>query len=386
MKTYARYIFLITIVLARTSLFAQDQLVIGDEKLDEYLPLLKGMKVGVLVNHTSMVHGNHLVDTLLSLEIDIKKVFAPEHGFRGNADAGEHVSNSKDLKTGLPIVSLYGSNRKPKAEQIEDLDVIIFDVQDVGVRFYTYISSMHYMMEACAENGKKIIVLDRPNPNGDYVAGPVLDMEFQSFVGMHPIPVVYGLTVGELAKMINGEKWLEGGLECDLTVIECSGYKHSDRYNLPIKPSPNLPNDLSIRLYPSLCFFEPTQVSIGRGTYTPFQVIGMADKASAGDFSFTPKSIDGMSKHPKHEGKVCYGEKFETASKFSLSYLVKYFELYGDESSFITSKSFFNKLVGNNTLIDQLKSGLSASEIESSWEKELSDYKVLRSKYLLYND
>ena len=273
-------------------------LVLGAYQFESYLPLLENRRVGMLVNHTSLVGNTHLVDTLQSLGVDIRKVFAPEHGFRGTADAGEAVEDGIDKATGLPLISLYGSNKKPGREQLADLDVIIFDIQDVGARFYTYISTMHYMMEACAENGKKLIVLDRPNPNGMYVDGPVLEPEFRSFVGMHPIPVVHGLTVGELAKMINGEGWLDNGVKCDLTVIAMDGYTHDSEYALPVKPSPNLPNQLSVQLYPSLCLFEATVVSVGRGTYEPFQQIGHPSFTDMPD-SFTPVSIDGMSKYPR---------------------------------------------------------------------------------------
>ena len=263
------------------------ELVLASEKFDDYLPFLKNKKVGLLVNHTSMVNNTHLVDTLLALNVEVTCIFAPEHGFRGKADAGEHVVSGVDPRTGIPVVSLYGDNKKPSEDNLQNMDVVIFDIQDVGARFYTYISSMHYMMEACGENNLKMLVLDRPNPNGEYFDGPVLKKEFQSFVGMHPIPVVHGLTVGELANMINDEGWLKDSIKCDLTVIKMDNYRHDMPYSVPVKPSPNLPTDLSIRLYPSLCFFEATEISVGRGTLMPFQVIGRPD-TRFGSFTFPP--------------------------------------------------------------------------------------------------
>lgn len=276
---------------------------LGCERSDYYLPSLKGKKVGLVVNHTSLVKGVHLVDTLLSCGVSINAIFAPEHGFRGKADAGAYVVDSLDATTGIQIYSLYGKNKKPSLAQLKGLDVVIFDIQDVGVRFYTYISTMHYMMESCAENKVKMMVFDRPNPNGAYIDGPVLEKGFTSFVGMHPIPILHGLTVGELALMINGQKWLKEGVSCDLTVVPMLGYVHTMPYSLPVKPSPNLPNDLSIRLYPSLCLFEGTDVSVGRGTEYPFQVIGYPD-ARYGQFTFTPKSIQGMASQPLHQNKL----------------------------------------------------------------------------------
>ncbi|MDW7692379.1 DUF1343 domain-containing protein [Flammeovirgaceae bacterium SG7u.111] len=361
---------------------------VGAERFGEYLPLLKGKRVALVVNQTSVVGEVHLLDTLLSQGVGVKAVFAPEHGFRGDADAGESVKNSVDSKTGVPVVSIYGKTKKPSEEMLKDIDVVVFDIQDVGVRFYTYISTMHYVMEACAEQGKQFIVLDRPNPNGEYVAGPVLDLEFQSFVGMHPIPVVHGLTVGELAKMINQEKWLENGAQCDLTVIPVANYSHLDSFSLPIKPSPNLPNDQSIRLYPSLCFFEPTSVSIGRGTLFPFQVVGYPD-SSFGEFSFTPKSIEGLSKYPKLQDKECFGLDLREveAKQFNMSYLVDYYEKSKQLGvEFFTNRKFFNLLAGNDKLVKELEEGKTVAEIEQGWEKELETYKGMRKKYLIYPD
>ncbi|GAA4829932.1 DUF1343 domain-containing protein [Algivirga pacifica] len=366
----------------------QGPIKVGAEQLEAYLPLLKGKKVGMLVNQTSTIANTHLVDTLYALGVDIQYIFAPEHGFRGDADAGAHIKDSKDPKTGVEIISIYGKNKKPSADLMKELDVVLFDIQDVGVRFYTYISSMHYMMEACAENNKEMLVLDRPNPNGDYVDGPILDMNFQSFVGMHPIPIVHGLTVGELAKMINGEKWLEGEKTCELTVIPVKNYTHKMAYSLPIKPSPNLPNDQSIRLYPSICFFEATPVSIGRGTDFPFQVIGYKEKGM-GSFTFKPRSIPGAAKNPKLKGEECYGvdlRQVETKG-FSLNYLLEWhrkFENKGEK--LFTRASFMDKLSGTDQLRKQVEEGKSEEEIRDSWAPSLQVYKAMRKKYLLYPD
>ena len=359
----------------------------GASQTDEYLPLLKGKSVALVVNPTSTIQNTHLVDSLITLGIDIKVIFSPEHGFRGDADAGEKVGNSIDEATGIPIVSLYGKHRKPSGQDLQDIDVVVFDIQGVGVRFYTFISTMHYVMEGCAENNKPLIILDRPNPNGNYIAGPVLNPEYQSFVGMHPIPIVYGLTMGELAQMINNEGWLASE-KCDFTIIKNKNYSHKDRYVLPVKPSPNLPNAKSVELYPFLCLFEPTVISIGRGTTYPFQVIAFPD-STYGEFSFTPVSIDGMSKYPKYEDQVCYGEDLrtsETTGNFSLSYLIDYYNKYGGGEDFFTSPSFFDKLAGSDNLRMEILAGKSAEDIESSWAGELENYQMLRKKYLLYDD
>ena len=357
------------------------------EQADLYLPLLQGKKIGVVGNQTSILpqsNSKHLVDFLLENKVNVTKVFVPEHGFRGTADAGEKVDNSIDAKTGLPIVSLYGSNKKPSPAQIQDLDVLVFDLQDVGVRFFTYISTLHYVMEACAEQGKPLILLDRPNPNGNYVDGPILKKGFESFVGMHPIPLVHGLSIGELAKMINGEKWLKGGVQVDLTVIPVANWNHGMTYELPVKPSPNLPNALSIRLYPSTCLFEGTVVSLGRGTYFPFQVYGYPD-ARFGDFTFTPVSIDGMSKTPPHQDKLCYGRDLRTASltqPFTLSYLLEAYQRSEMKEKFFNS--YFNTLVGTDELKKQILAGKTEAEIRATWQQGLQDYAALRSKYLIY--
>ncbi len=359
----------------------------GAERPHLYLDLLKDKKVGIVANQTSILTQNrnkHVVDYLLEEGVDLKKVFVPEHGFRGTADAGEKVDNTVDSKTGLPIISLYGNNKKPSAGQVTDLDVIIFDLQDVGVRFYTYISTMHYVMEAAAENGKQVLIFDRPNPNGDYVDGPVLKPGFESFVGMHPIPVVHGLTVGELAQMINGEKWLKGGLQANLTVIPIGNWNHNTFYKLPVKPSPNLPNDLSVRLYPSTCFFEGTVVSLGRGTMDPFQMYGYPDPRF-GSFTFTPVSIDGMSKNPPHQGKLCYGRDLRNepmTHQFSLSYLVEAYTKSGKGQAFFNN--FFNTLAGTDQLKKMIIAGKNEAEIKASWASDLEKYKLLRTKYLIY--
>jgi uncharacterized protein YbbC (DUF1343 family) len=365
---------------------AQGPILTGASRFDEYITLLNGQKVALVVNQSSLVNHSHLLDTLLTYQVNVTKIFAPEHGFRGTKDAGEQIDNNIDTKTGLPIISLYGSNKKPTEEQLNDVDVVLFDIQDVGVRFYTYISTMHYVMEACAQYNKKLIILDRPNPNGDYFDGPILKKKFSSFVGMHPIPVVHGLTVGELAQMINGEGWLIDSLHCDLKVVKVKNWFHGLMYDLPVKPSPNLPNNISLRLYPSLCFFEATNVSIGRGTYFPFQVIGYPD-CSAGDFIFTPKSIHGMAKYPKQQDIKCYGidlRKESVFHRFSLSYFISFYKKIGQDENFGFNKRRFNLLAGDDQLAIDIESGLSEEEIREKWEAELIDYSRIRDKYLLY--
>jgi uncharacterized protein YbbC (DUF1343 family) len=373
----------------------------GAENFTGYLPLLKDKKVGIVTNQTGIISrlktnakavpqnttskriNESLVDFLLEQNINLQKIYAPEHGFRGTADAGELIKDGKDTKTGLPIISLYGDNKKPKPEQLKGIDVMVFDLQDVGARFYTYISSLHYVMEACAENNIPLIVLDRPNPNGGIVDGPILEKEFTSFVGMHPIPVLHGMTIGEYAKMINGEKWLKDGIQCNLTVIPCLNYKHEMAYSLPVKPSPNLPNDQSINLYASLCFFEGTNVSVGRGTEKQFQIYGSPFLAKT-DFSFTPKPNLGA-KDPMHNGKVCYGENLSTIQKVNrleLKWLIKAYNSTADKKAFFNS--FFVKLAGTKKLQEQIEKGVSESEIRKSWEKGLEDFRVVRGKYLIY--
>ncbi len=358
------------------------------ENIEAYFTILKGKNVALVVNQTSLVKQIHLADTLLRLGISIKKIFAPEHGFRGTADAGETVSDGIDTQTGLPVISLYGKNKKPSQEQLKDIEIVVFDIQDVGVRFYTYISTMHYVMEACAEEGIKLVVLDRPNPNGFYVDGPVLDTAFRSFVGMHPIPVVHGLTVGELATMINSEGWLKKGAQCNLEVIKCEKYQHKNRYSLPIKPSPNLPNDRAIELYPSLCFFEPTIVSVGRGTDTPFQIIGSPQHKAFYEFQFTPQSTPGAN-YPKHKGRVCYGKDLSSApleykNSLFLTELIGFYKQTENKANFFTNADFFDLLAGTKQLRQQLTEGKTEEEIRESWILPLEKYNKLRNKYMLY--
>ncbi|GHM98991.1 hypothetical protein WSM22_04810 [Cytophagales bacterium WSM2-2] len=364
---------------------SKNKIITGAEQMDQLLPILKDQRVALLVNNTSVIGKTHLVDSLLRLKVNIKKIFSPEHGFRGNAPDGAHVSDSTDAGTGLPIASLYGKNRKATPEQLADVDIVIFDIQDVGARFYTYISSMHYMMEACAENGKKMIVLDRPNPNGSYVDGPVHSLEQKSFVGMHPIPIAYGLTMGELATMINGEGWLTDKKKCNLQVITLKNYDHKKKYSLSIKPSPNLPTDHAIAMYPSICLFEGTVMSLGRGTMTPFEILGHPSFKDKYAFQFTPKSIPTMSKTPPLENKTCYGidlTKEKAPSEVSLKYLIKFYSEFPEKEKFFIN--YFNTLAGNKTLKEQIIKGMSEKEIKATWQKDLDDYKVKRKKYLLY--
>lgn len=379
----------------------------GADNHKSYLPLLKNRKIGILTNQTgtvkditilressvedeltiqtfeSKIELKHVVDFLIENEVNVQKIYAPEHGFRGTADAGELIKDGKDTKTGLPIISLYGNNKKPSPEQLSGIDVMLFDLQDVGARFYTYISSLHYLMEACAENNIPLIVLDRPNPNGNIVDGPTLEMENKSFVGMHPIPVLHGMTIGEYAKMINGEKWLNNGIQCDLTVIECLNYDRNKPYSLPVKPSPNLPNDKSINLYASLCFFEGTNVSVGRGTDKQFQIFGSPFLKNM-DYSFTPKPNLGA-KDPLHNGKVCYGRNLsevENVNRLELKWLIEAYQNTPDKTKFFNN--FFIKLAGTSKLQQQIEQGLSEEEIRKSWEKDLEAFEKTRDKYLIY--
>ena len=356
----------------------------GADNFAAYLPLLKGKKIGIITNQTGILSNKtHLVDFLISKNINIQIIFAPEHGFRGTADAGEHVIDGKDAKTGLPIVSLYGDNRKPKTEQLAGVDVVVFDLQDVGLRFYTYISTLHYAMEACAENNKTLLLLDRPNPNGSIIDGPILEKDFTSFVGMHPVPVLYGMTIGEYGQMINGEKWLQNGAQCKLTVIPCVNYNRNMSYSLPVKPSPNLPNDQSINLYASLCLFEGTNVSVGRGTEKQFQIYGSPFLPKR-DFSFVPKPNLGA-KEPMHKDKICYGEDLSAIAKVNqleLKWLLKTYNETSDKSKFFNP--FFTKLAGTKQLQQQIEAGTSEKEIRKSWVNGLNDFKEIRKKYLIY--
>jgi uncharacterized protein YbbC (DUF1343 family) len=357
---------------------------VGADQLDLLLPRLQNQNVALVVNHTSLVGQTHLADTLRTVGITIKKVFAPEHGFRGAAADGEKIKDGTDSKTGLPIVSLYGANQKPTPGQLSDVDVVVFDIQDVGTRFYTYISTMHYVMEACAEQNKKVIILDRPNPNGNYVDGPMRVPELKSFVGMHPIPVVHGLTVGELAHMINGEGWLDKGLKCEIEVIPLKNWTHETFYSLPVRPSPNLPNDQAVKLYPSLCLFEGTVISVGRGTQMPFLVIGNPEFKDL-PFSFTPKAIPGMSNYPPHEGKTCYGldlREVQVEPEINLQYLLDFYQKYHDKDKFFIGS--FDRLAGTPALKEQIKQGLSGEQIKATWQEGLKSYRKMRKKYLLY--
>ena len=366
--------------------FPGDKIIPGAEQPELYLSLLKKKKIALVVNQTSSSNNQHLLDFLISKKVNVIKVFSPEHGFRGDADAGEKVKNTKDEKTGIAVISLYGDNKKPKPEQLTDVDLVIFDIQDVGARFYTYLSTLHYVMEACAENKKELLILDRPNPNGEYVDGPILDKNFSSFVGIHPIPIVHGMTLGELAQMINGEKWLKDSVQCQIKITPCKNYTHLSSYYPPVKPSPNLPNLLSIKLYPSLCLFEGTNVSVGRGTETPFQILGVPDSLGQG-FSFTPKSISGMAKKPLYENKRCTGIYLGSSiitKQIDLYYLILFYNSSKDKTSYFNN--FFNKLAGNAILQEQIKSGLSAEEIRKTWVPGLQNFKSRRKNYLLYTD
>ncbi len=366
--------------------------VVGAERMDVYLPLIKGRKVGILTNHTGMVGNRHLVDTLLSLGVDVKVVFAPEHGFRGRADAGEKVAGYRDAETGVEVVSIYGASRKPRQDDVRKLDVVLFDIQDVGLRYYTYLSSMHYMMETCAETGKPMILLDRPNPNGMYVDGPVMEDRYRSFVGMHPIPVVHGMTLGELAIMINAEGWLAGDVKCNLKVVPCLGYTHSTRYELPLPPSPNLPNMRAIYLYASLCCMEGTALSVGRGTPFPFQVFGHpALQGGEYDFTFTPKAMYG-SAEPPLKGRTCRGRDLRSAPDdediisggVDLSYLVSAYAAMPDKRGFFNP--MFEKLMGAAYVREMIERGAAAAEIKAGWTDGVERFRIRRLPYLLYDE
>jgi len=356
----------------------------GADNFETYLPLLNDKKIAIVTNQSGLLSNNtHIVDFLLEKNIAIQKIFAPEHGFRGTADAGEHVVDGKDAKTGLPIVSLYGDNKKPKAGQLAGIDIMVFDLQDVGARFYTYISSLHYVMEACAENNIPLIILDRPNPNGNVVDGPILEKEHSSFVGMHPIPVLHGMTIGEYGQMINGEKWLKNGVQCKLKVIPCTNYNHRMNYSLPVKPSPNLPNDQAINLYASLCFFEGTNVSVGRGTEKQFQIYGSPYLPKSG-FSFFPKPNVGA-QNPIYNGVECFGEDLSAIAKvkqLELKWLIKAYQTTSDKSKFFNV--FFTKLAGTEKLQTQIENAVPEGEIRKSWQQGLIEFKKIRSQYLIY--
>ena len=384
-----KIILLFGLLLASLSAPAKDRIETGAEQTGRYLTLLEGRRVGIMTNHTGTVGRTHLVDTLRSLGVDIRVVFAPEHGFRGQADAGESVASYRDRKTGINVVSVYGSTKRPPDSIMQRLDVLLFDIQDVGLRYYTYLSSMHYLMEACAANGKQLIVLDRPNPNGFYVDGPVLEAKHRSFVGMHPIPVVHGMTLGELARMIDGEGWLRDGLRCKLTVIPCRGYTHRSRYRLPTAPSPNLPNMRAVYLYPSLCFFEGTPVSLGRGTDFPFQAYGHPELQ--GDFSFTPRSNAGA-KNPPLKDKLCHGVDLRTSPsderiwerEVDLGYVIDCYRQLNLGEKFFTP--MFDRLTGTDYVRQMILQGAGADRIKASWADDVERFKQTRKPYLLYEE
>ena len=375
-----KQIICISLVLFTFSAQAQ-KLVLAAERTDIYLHHLQNKKVGVVGNQTSMITNTHLVDSLISLGIDLVKVFSPEHGFRGKEDAGAIIEDGIDSKTGIPIFSLHGKNKKPQAEQLQGIDVLVFDIQDVGVRFYTYISTLHYVMEAAAEFGIPVLILDRPNPNGHFVDGPILDTAFQSFVGMHTIPIAHGMTIGEYAKMITGEKWIT--TRCELIVIEMENYTHNTNYDLPIKPSPNLPNARSVNLYPSLCLFEGTNISIGRGTDFPFQHFGAPYLKS--NYSFMPKSGEG-SRNPKLENIECFGTDLRFQDNYlttiNLNWIIETYKQCSEKEKFFNS--YFDTLAGNDKLKKQIIAGKTAREIKTSWKEGLEEFKKVRGKYLIY--
>jgi len=387
-----KYLVAITfIILAFTTLIsfgAMKDPVPGAYRIKLYRDMVSGKSVAVVANQTSTIGKTHLVDSLLSLDVDIKVIFAPEHGFRDLADAGESIADGKDARTKISIISLYGNHMKPTPADLKGIDVVLFDIQDVGTRFYTYISTLHYMVEACAENNVKLVILDRPNPNGFYFDGNILDTAYSSFVGMDPVPIVHGLTVGEYAQMLNGEGWLRGGLKCDLEVIKCKNYTHKTLYELPIKPSPNLPNQNSVYLYPSICFFEGTVISLGRGTSFPFQVFGSPELPDRG-FSFTPESVPGA-KNPPLLGVKCYGTDLRDAIKknlvpkaqINLDWLISAYNDFPNKSKFFTS--YFDVLAGGPGLREQIQKGMTAKEIRASWKNGLEKFGKIREKYLLY--
>lgn len=365
----------------------------GADRLEELFPLLENKRISLVVNQTSLVQNVHLLDTLYNKGMHITQVFAPEHGFRGDADAGEFIKNGKDYRTQVPIISLYGKNKKPQPSQLQQTDIMIFDIQDVGARFYTYISTMFYVMQACAENNKELIILDRPNPC-DYIDGPVLDMKYKSFVGMLPIPVLHGCTIGELAQMINGEGWLGNNLQCPLKVITIEDWKHGQPYSLPVKPSPNLPNDQAIALYPSLCPFEGTSISVGRGTDFPFQIIGSPTTKNL-KFRFMPHPMKGSDKHPLHQDTYCYGLNLSSEKNipkgFSLQYVIQFYNYFQNltkhaEKEFFTRPHWFDLLMGTNQVRLDILKNKTEEQIRSAWQKKLNQYKEIRKKYLLYED
>jgi len=373
-----------------TSKGSDQPVITGADQTSLYFPLLKGKSVGLVANHTTLIGHVHLADTLIHSGIDLKKIFAPEHGFRGDADAGAEIGNTVDRETGIPVISLYGSRTKPVAEDLKGIDIMVFDIQDVGVRFYTYISTLNYVMEACAENNVPLLLLDRPNPNGHYVDGPLLDTAYRSYVGLHPLPVVYGMTIGELARMINGERWLKGGLVCDLKVIPCNNYDHTTFYRLPVNPSPNLNSMEAVYLYPSTCFFEGTIMSLGRGTDFPFRVIGHPDYPDH-SFSFVPRAME-SNRNPLLKGQTCYGKDLRslTVSELQqfkavkLQWLLDAYRLMNKGGDFFTD--YIDKLAGSGTLRIQVQNRWTEEQIRKSWQADLQKFKRIRGKYLLYKD
>jgi uncharacterized protein YbbC (DUF1343 family) len=370
--------------------FSRDILT-GSQQVELYISLLKNKNIACVVNQTSTIGNTHLIDSLSSLNANINLIFAPEHGFRGEADAGGQIDDSKDIKTGIPIISIYGDKKKPSPHDLSNIDIVIFDIQDVGARFYTYISTLHYVMEACAENSKPLIILDRPNPNGFYVDGPVLQKGFSSFVGMHPVPVVHGMTIGEYAQMINGAKWLANEAQCELKIIPCKNYDHKYYYEVTIPPSPNLRTMHSIYLYPSICFFEGTNVSVGRGTKMPFEIIGSPFIAPT-KFTFTPVSMPGATS-PPFKDQLCYGYNLSFIdttelykNQINLKWLLLMYNQFNNKQNFFLENNFFDKLAGTDELRKQIIAGLSQDEIRLSWQDELSLFKQIRKKYLLYPD
>lgn len=387
-KTFIAFCLLIICFAALSCANTEKEPVPGANQIDQYKHLIEGKSVAIVANQTSMVGKIHLVDTLLSIGIKVNVIFAPEHGFRDLADAGDKIEDGKDPETGIRIISLYGSHLKPTPEDLNGVDVVIFDIQDVGVRFYTYISTLHYVLEACAENNVECLVLDRPDPNGFYFDGNIADTSYRSFVGMDPVPVVHGMTVGEYARMLNGEGWLKSGVKCRLTVIKCRNYTHDALYELPVRPSPNLPNQTSVYLYPSICFFEGTHISIGRGTPFPFQVYGSPKLPDTG-FSFTPESVPGA-KNPPLLGEKCYGvdlrnviwDKIVPSSKLNLEWIIDAYRNFPDKEDFFTS--YFDVLASGPILREQIRKGLTADEIRATWKEGLGKFRKIREKYLLY--
>lgn len=364
-------------------------IVVGAERTELYLALLQGKRIAVVTNHTGTIKGRSLVDTLLALHVSVVKVFAPEHGFRGDLDAGETVSDGRDPITGIPVISLYGEHKKPEKEQLKDVDLLLFDIQDVGVRFYTYISTLHYVMEAAAESKEPVIVLDRPDPNGFYVDGPVLDTAYASFVGLHPIPIVHGMTIGEYARMINGEGWLKGGIRCELTVVPCKGYDHTKFYELPVPPSPNLPNMSAVYLYPSLGLFEGTVVSVGRGTDRPFQCIGWP-QGTLGSYRFTPRSLAGA-RSPPYKDVECRGMDLREFGSFYMRltrrlYLQWLLGMYSSGNGEGFFQPYFDRLAGGPALRRCIEKGMDEEAIRATWKKDLDRFMLIRTRYLLYQD